>query len=246
MIRGFATGAVLWVDKLFLVFFYGEAVMSFMFMVYVALVPMVLGVAMYWSRQYLFMQHSIEQIWSVIENVPAGKLHSATQGLSAPVNHSITSTLIPTALASTAILCFGPALNFPYEKEFFAVLIFPLAALKLMITTHHLEQVGKEDTATWISFGAILSCFTFLITEPAYVYAIIIAVYVVLAIVAATIRSQAFNHAPYQLWMQWTWARPCPQSSVVSWPIGGSSPGVGQRSILAPNLLWCGVSAWSF
>ncbi|WP_257160177.1 hypothetical protein [Corynebacterium cystitidis] len=199
MYTGFTIGAVLWADKLFLVFVYGQPVMDLMYVVYIALIPMILGTAMYWTRQYLFMQASVQQIWTVIETVPSGKLEDATRGLSVPVSKSITDTLIPTSIAMVSIGLLLPFIVNGYSQYWMALLVMPLVALTLMICNHHLEQVSQTRVATALNLAATVACTSLAVLPINTAYLVIIAVYLVLIAISFWLRAWTINDAPYRL-----------------------------------------------
>lgn len=200
MIAGLVTGSILWADKYLLVAVYGVVTEAFIYMVYAALIPMIVGFALFWSNQRHVISLAVEGVGKLLPVAPASRLKSITTAMYRRVDQSIAQTLLTTSLGTIGVLLVSPALGFTYSWALLMVVLVPTALLGLMVYHHNLGEEGALTVQRCVGVVHVAGMCSVFFWTPAVAYGIIIVVDAVLMVISAWVGRRRFIDAPYELY----------------------------------------------
>ncbi len=207
---GFLTGSVLWADKFFLIALHPQDVD--VLMVYVALVPIVAALAVYYTSQYPVLQNSFQRLIKGVNETPLNQLNNDIAAARVSLVRSAVGTVSVATFTGLGILLMSPW--FGIHHNILSLLLFVLPPILLFFFLGVMQLTQMQNfrqaalcTGGYASFVAIAFIFSSLLPMDSFVaQAIGLSVTMMAAIgfsVLAILRIRAgVADAPYELFWQ--------------------------------------------
>ena len=198
LLRGALYGGVLWADKFLLVLIYAGEIN--IFVVYVALIPMVLAQGVYFASQLDILTRSMEGIRAMIDQAPCNELSTQSGGISSSVEQSVASTTLIASGLGLGMMLISAIMGMDHNTEVLALVLAPIVFLMLMLLIFELSQLQQHRTAEILSaiHIAVVTIGLIALPIPAAYFSLII-VDIVLTYLALRSCRGAFADAPYEL-----------------------------------------------
>ncbi|MBI8989472.1 hypothetical protein [Corynebacterium meridianum] len=148
LILGLLYACVLWSDKFLIVgHLYPEGID--IYVVYVALVPMVVATGVYFAGQYEVLREALDDMRTLVDVVPARHLQENLRQVARRVENTVIVTVGVAAAVGLGMMFAFRWFGFVYSFELLALTISPLAMLTLMLVTFQMAQLQSH----WLAGG---------------------------------------------------------------------------------------------
>lgn len=207
---GFLTGSVLWADKFFLIALHPQDVE--VLMVYVALVPIVAALAVYYTSQYPVLQYSFQRLIKGVNETPLNQLSNDITVARVSLVRSAVGTVSVATFTGLGILLMSPWFGIHHNILSLLLFVLPPVLLFFFLGVMQLSQMQNHRQAAlctggYASFVAVAFILSGLLPIDSFVaQAIGLSVTMMAAIafsVLAILRIRAsVADAPYELFWQ--------------------------------------------
>lgn len=203
---GFLNGSVLWADKFFLIAFIpgNEDVM----LVYVALVPIVIALAMYYTTQYPVLTDTFQRLITGVNKTPLNLLGRDVARARSSLGYSLMGTVSVSVIAGLGIMLASAWIGLHHNAMSLVLFALPPVLLTLHLTILQLSQMQDTRSAALFSgmYVAVIAVAFILggVMGASQLYALIIALLAAAAvsILAALRVQQGVTNAPFELFWQ--------------------------------------------
>lgn len=203
---GFANGSVLWADKFFLIAFIpgNEDIM----LVYVALVPIVIALAVYYTTQYPVLTNTFQRLIMGVNNTPLNRLGQDVERARNSLSYSVMGTVCVSVIAGLGIMLASGWIGLQHNAMSLVLFALPPMLLTLHLTILQLSQMENNRSAAVFSgtYGAIITIAFVLanVLGASQLYPLIVALFAagIVALLAAARVQRGVSDAPYELFWQ--------------------------------------------
>ncbi|MDO4761614.1 MAG: hypothetical protein Q4A31_06835 [Corynebacterium sp.] len=195
---GFLTGSVLWADKFFLISLNPHSVD--VLMVYVALVPVVVALSMYYSTQFPVVENSFRALMTGVNDSPLNKLDEDIVTATKKLGVSAVSTISIAAMSGAGILLLSGLLGLRHNAESLVLFLLPPLLLSLYLSTSQLSQMQRNFPAAMC--GGAYACAVaigFVLFSPLVGLYIACGAAALLSVVAVVCVIRGVARTPYEL-----------------------------------------------
>ena len=146
LILGLLYACVLWSDKFLIVGHLYPGGVD-IYVVYVALVPMVVATGVYFAGQYEVLREALDDMRNLVDVVPARHLQENLRQVARRVENTVVVTVGVAAAVGLGMMFAFRWFGFGYSPELLALTISPLAMLTLMLVTFQMAQLKSHRLA---------------------------------------------------------------------------------------------------
>lgn len=200
-IYGFLIGSVLWADKFFLIALHPTEID--IFMVYVALVPIVVALAMYYTTQYPVLESSFQRLIRGVNETPLNKLDTDIVIAQRNLAVSAVGTICVSTVTGLGIMLLSPALGLQHNLESLLLFLLPPMLLSLYLGTMQLSQMQRTfDAAMCGGIYVLFVAMGFVLFNQVVALIIAMVFSAVAAVLAVRRVVKSVADAPYELFWQ--------------------------------------------
>ncbi|WJZ01710.1 hypothetical protein CFREI_02030 [Corynebacterium freiburgense] len=198
---GLLFGSILWSDKFFLIALYSREVD--VVTVYVGLIPVVVGMAVFFSSQYPLIRKNVDSLMLGIHQIPLSGLRRSVDLARNNVARCFALTLSVASVSALGVLLVSASLNI--EHDFLSLLLFivPIPLLAFHLSVFQLTQFYMHGLAALYSgvfLVIVLVAFLFIGAVAGLLTAALVAV--IGSVVAIRSASNRMKDAPFEMFWQ--------------------------------------------
>ncbi len=161
---GFFTGSVLWADKFFLIALHPQDVD--VLMVYVALVPIVAALAVYYTSQFPVLQYSFQRLIEGVNETPLNQLGKDINVARVSLVRSAVGTVSVATFTGLGIVAMSPWFGIQHNILSLLLFILPPVLLFFFLAVMQLSQMQNHLQAAFCSGGyALCVAVAFIVTS---------------------------------------------------------------------------------
>lgn len=198
---GLLFGSILWADKFFLIALYSNQID--VVTVYVGLIPVVIGLAVFFSSQYPLIRQNVDSLMLGIHRTPLSGLRKSIDLTRNNVARCFALTLSVAAVSSLGVLLVTAMVGMKHDVLSLLLFLVPIPLLAFHLAVFQLTQFYMHREAAIYSGAfclAVTLVFVFAGAIPGLVFAMLAAV--VSAVVAVRSASDRMKDAPFEMFWQ--------------------------------------------
>lgn len=198
VVAGMVAGSILWADKFFLVLLHpGE---TNYLMVYVALIPVVVAQAVYFSSEYVHFTRAIDRIRALIDSTPLRELGDDIRQISLRTERTVAVPVAMAAAVAVIVMLVASMLHFEYTGALLGFVIAPVVFCGLMLAAFQLAQLQLHREALIVGGIHLITCIIcFFTLEPTVAYAVLTVVDLAATVWAVHLARKAMKQAAFEL-----------------------------------------------
>ncbi|MCX7491770.1 hypothetical protein OS127_04415 [Corynebacterium sp. P6129] len=165
LVLGLLYACVLWSDKFLIVGHLYPGGVD-IYVVYVALVPMVVATGVYFAGQYEVLRRALDDMRNLVDIVPARHLQESLRQVARRVENTVIVTVgVATAVGLGMMFAFR-WFGFVYSPELLALTVSPLAMLTLMLVTFQMAQLQSRWSAAGLCAAHLVAAVLLISLAP--------------------------------------------------------------------------------
>lgn len=197
---GLLFGGILWADKFFLIALYASRID--VVTVYVGLIPVVVGMAVFFSSQYPLIRQNVDSLMVGIHQTPLSGLRNTIRLTRNNVARCFALTLSVAAVTSLGVLLVSSALGMEHNLLSLLLFLVPIPLLAFHLAVFQLTQLYMHAQAAVYSGAFCLVVMLALLVGPIPGLVVAMVSAVIGAVGAIRSASRRIDDAPFEMFWQ--------------------------------------------